>query len=54
MSQYNSIESALKRDFIFLFFEDFSKSALGMVLLLLASCSYTLILLKNAEKPTVI
>ena len=54
MSQYNSLESALQIDLIFLYFKDYSKSAQGMIIFLLVTCSYILILLKNAEKPTVI
>ena len=54
MSQYNSLESALQIGLIFFYFEDYSKSARGMILFLLVTCSYIPILLKNAEKPTVI
>ena len=54
MSQYNSLESASQIGSIFFCFEDYSKSARGMILLLLVTYSYTPILLKNAEKPTVI
>ena len=54
MSKYSSLESALKIGLIFFYFEDYSKSARGMILFLLVTCSYIPILLKNAEKPTVI
>ena len=54
MSQYNSLESELQIGLIFFYFEDYSKSARGMILFLLVTCSYIPILLKNAEKPTVI
>ena len=55
MTQYNSKEPALKiKGQIYFYFEDCSKSAWGMILFLLVTCSYTPILLKNAEKPTVI
>ena len=54
MSQYNSLVSAFKIDLIFFYFEDYSKSARGMILFLLVTYSYIPILLKKAEKPTVI
>ena len=54
MSQYNSLESALQIGLIFFYFEDYSKNARGMILFLLVTRSYIPILLKNAEKPTVI
>ena len=53
MSQYNSIESAMKMGLIFSYFEDYSKSARGMILFLLVTCYTTPLLYKNAEKPTV-
>ena len=54
MSKYSSLESALKIGLIFFYFEDYSKSARGVVFFLLVTCSHTPTLLKNAEKPTVI
>ena len=54
MSQYNSLESAYQIGLIFFYFEDYSKSARGMILFLLVTCSCIPILLKNAEKPTII
>ena len=54
MSQYNSLESVLQIGLIFFYFDDYSKSARGMILFLLVTCSYIPIPLKNAEKPTVI
>ena len=44
----------MKLGLFFSDFEGYSKSAQGMILFLLVTCSYTPILLKNAEKPTVI
>ena len=52
MSQYNFIESALKKDLIFIFFEDFLKSTWWMILFLLVLCFYTPIPHKTAEKPS--
>ena len=54
LNQCNTKESALKMGQIFLYFEDCSKSARWMFLFLLITYSYTPILHKNAEKPTVI
>ena len=54
MSQYNSLESALKMDLILFYFEDSSKSTRGIILFLLVTCSYIPMLLKSAEKPAVI
>ena len=53
MSQYNSVESALKMVLIFFYFQDYSKSARGMISFLLDICFFTPILHKTAEKPTV-
>ena len=53
MSQYNSVESALKMVLIFFYFQDYSKSARGMISFLLDICFFTPILNKTAEKPTV-
>ena len=53
MSQYNSVESALNMALIFFYFQDFSKSARGIILFLLHMCHHTPILHKTAEKPTV-
>ena len=54
MSQYKSLESVLKMDLNFFHIADFSKSARWMILFLPVICYYTPILLKTAEKPTVI
>ena len=54
LSQHPSVESALKIGLIFFYFEDYSKSAWGMILFLLVTRSYTPILHEKAEKPTVI
>ena len=51
---HNWVESALKMRLIFCYFENYSKSARGMILFLLVICYCTLILYKSAEKPTVI
>ena len=48
------IRICITKRFNFFHFKDFSKSARGMILFLLATCSYIPILLKNAENPTVI
>ena len=53
-SQHIPEESALKLGLFFSDFEDYSKSAQGMILFFLVTCSYTPIQLKNTEKPTVI
>ena len=54
MSQYKSLESVLKMELNFFHIAYFSKSARWMILFLLVVCYYTLIILKTAEKPTVI
>ena len=53
MSQHTSVESALKMGQIFFYFEDYSKSARGMILFSLVSCYCTPLQHKTAEKPTV-
>jgi len=53
-NQHIPEESALKLGLFFSDFEDYSKSAQGMILFLLVTYSHTPILPKNAEKPTVI
>ena len=53
LNQNTSVESALKIDLIFFYFEDNSKSAWGMILFLLVTCYCTPLLHKTAEKPTV-
>ena len=52
-SRSNFIESALKMVLIFFYFQDYSKSARGMISFLLDLCFFTPILHKTAEKPTV-
>ena len=54
LSQHTSIKSALKIGLIFFYFEDYSKSAWGMILSLQVICFCTPILHKTAVKPTVI
>ena len=52
-SQHIPEESVVKLGLFFSDFEEYSKSAQLMIWFLLVTCSYTPVLLKNAEKSTV-